>query len=297
MGTETVSPRYQDIETWNDADILAALLDSQLAAVASISQALPELERAAKLALPRLRAGGRIVYAGAGTSGRIGVQDGIELVPTFGWPRRRLVFLMAGGRPALLRSLENVEDDSSAAAAAVQRHGIGKHDVIIGIAASGRTPYTIAALQAARARGALAIGVVNNARSPLARACDVCAVAETGAEPIAGSTRMKAGTAQKVILNMLMTLLMIRLGRVYRGMMIEVQATNQKLRGRREDMLIRLCGASRGRAREALAAAKGDLKEAVLLLEGYSLKDARAALKQADGDLRRVMAGAEPFRA
>ena len=296
MGTETASARYRDIEAWSSTEILEALLESQLSAVAAISAALPAMEKAAALALPRLQAGGRIFYCGAGTSGRIGVQDGVELVPTYGWPLKRLVFLMAGGKAALMRSLENVEDDREAARAAIAKHKAGPHDVVIGIAASGGTPFTVAALEAARARGALAIGVSNNARSALHKASHVCITAETGAEPIAGSTRMKAGTAQKIILNMLMTLLMIRLGRVYRGMMIEVRATNEKLRGRREAMLMRLSGASGGRARGALAESKGDLKTAMLLLEGYSLRDARAALKAAGGDLRKVMRGAEPFR-
>ena len=289
MGTENVSPRFRDIETWENADILAALLEGQIAAVAAAGPALPAMDRAARLAVPRLAAGGRIVYAGAGTSGRIGVQDGVELVPTFGWPRSRVIFMMAGGKQALMRSLENVEDDKNAARAEIAKHGIGRDDVVIGLAASGRTPYTIAAVAEARARGALTIGIANNRGAPLLKAADIGLLMETGEEPIAGSTRMKAGTSQKAALNMLMTLVMIRLGRVYRGMMIEVQATNEKLRLRRERMLVELTECKPAAARKAISESKGSLKLAVLTLGGMTIAEARKALAGAGGDLRKAL--------
>lgn len=169
---------------------------------------------------------------GRGPRDEFGVQDGAELPPTFDWPRERLVLLIAGGEAALMQSVENAEDDPASATAAIAHHRIGADDVIIGIAASGTTPFTIAAVREAGACGALTIGVANSPSSPLLAAAAHAICVDTGAEAIAGSTRMQAGTAQKVVLNLFSTLAMVRLGRVYRGLMVDMQATNDKLRGR-----------------------------------------------------------------
>jgi N-acetylmuramic acid 6-phosphate etherase len=233
--TEASSSRYDALDAWDVPTILASLWEGQLAAVAALGSALPALGRATEAAVARLTISGRLVYAGAGTSGRIAVQDVVELVPTFDWPEDRLLLLMAGGDAALLRSAENAEDRADLASAAVANHGIGKNDVLVGIAASGATKFTVAAVNAARARGALTIGIANSAPAPLLAVAEIPVLIETGAEAIAGSTRMKAGTAQKAALNLFSTALMVRLGRVYRGQMVDMRARNAKLRARGAD--------------------------------------------------------------
>jgi N-acetylmuramic acid 6-phosphate etherase len=233
-----------------------------------------------------LRRGGRLVYAGAGTSGRLAVQDGAELMPTFSWPQERLVLLLAGGREALLRAVEGAEDEAEAAAALVRRHEIDDRDVLTAVAASGTTPFTVACLREAGARGALTIGIANNPDTPILDEALHPIWLDTGAEPIAGSTRMKAGTAQRVALTVLSSMVMIRLGRVYEGLMVDVQATNSKLVRRSETILAQLTGHGRDRVHAALSQANGSVKLALLLLEGSELDEAQAALGRAGGDLR-----------
>ena len=262
------------------------MIEGQFAAVAAVHAARPALERAALAIEERLRAGGRLVYAGAGTSGRLAVQDGAELMPTFSWPSERLLLLMAGGDEALLRAVEGAEDTPDEAAALIYRHRIDAKDALIAVAASGSTPFTLACLREAAARGALTIGIANNADTPLLNEADHPVWLDTGAEPIAGSTRMKAGTAQRVALTLLSSLVMIRLGRVYEGLMVDVQPSNRKLVRRSEAILAQLTGHSRDQVRDALRQAKGSVKLALLLLEGRSLDEARGALDAAGGDLR-----------
>lgn len=288
--TEAIDPRYQALETWPAEAILAAMWEGQLAAVAATRAALPAIAAAAEAAAPRLAAGGRLVYAGAGTSGRIGVQDGAELPPTFDWPQHRLVLLMAGGDAAFTRSIENAEDDAEAARAAIAAHAIAAGDVVLGIAASGSTPYTTAALAAARATGALTIAIANSPGGALLAAADHPILAETGAEIIAGSTRMKAGTAQKVVLNLFSSLVMVLLGRVHRGQMVDMQARNEKLRRRAERMLAHLTGAAPEAIARALAEAGGNVKRALLVLHGLDAAAAAALLDRHAGHLHRALA-------
>ncbi|HTT81027.1 MAG TPA: N-acetylmuramic acid 6-phosphate etherase [Stellaceae bacterium] len=290
METERHSPRYAAIDRWSTADIVDAMLDGQFAAVASVYAARPALEQAALAVEERLRAGGRLVYAGAGTSGRLAVQDGAELMPTFGWPADRLVLLMAGGRDALVRAVEGAEDEIAHAALQLRRHAVDGRDALIAVAASGTTPFTLACLRGAKAQGALTIGIANNPKTPILDEADRPVFLDTGAEPIAGSTRMKAGTAQRVALTLLSSLVMIRLGRVYEGLMVDVQATNAKLARRSEAMLAQLTGHGRDQVREALRAAEGSVKVALLLLEGVALDEARRALDRSGGDLRAAKA-------
>ena len=211
-GTESFTTRYWGVESWPDDRILETIFGDQLASLTSVRECLPALATAAQAAQERLRgATGRLLYAGAGTSARLAVQDGVELVPTYGWPPARLGYLIAGGDAALTRSIEGVEDDRDAAAAQVARPSRSvADDVLIAVSASGTTPYTVAACRGACAAGALTIAIANNeaADPPLSRPhifadCDHAILAATGPEPIAGSTRMKAGTAQKIILNLL----------------------------------------------------------------------------------------------
>ena len=289
--TEGFDPRMEALDSWGSAAILDALWEGQMSAVAALRPALPALAAAADAAVVRLEAGGRLVYVGAGTSGRLGVQDGAELMPTFGWPAERLVLLLAGGRDALLGAVEDAEDDRGAALAAIEAHGVGPGDVVIAVAASGGTPYTVACAEAARARDALVVGIAGVTGSALLRAAGHAVLVETGAEAVAGSTRMKAGTAQKAALTMFSTLLMVRLGRVWRGRMVDMQARNEKLRGRAVRMLRELTGAGENEAARALAEAGGTVKVAVLVLRGMGAEEARQRLAAAGGRLRGVKEG------
>jgi N-acetylmuramic acid 6-phosphate etherase len=289
METERASPRYSEIDLWEPADILDAMIEGQMAAVAAVRAALPAIERAAEATVARLRDGGRLIYVGAGTSGRLAVQDGAELVPTFNWPPQRLLMLMAGGDDALLRSAEGAEDESDHAVRLIRQHAIASPDVVIAVAASGTTPFTLACLREAKRRGALAIGIANNRDTPLLGEADCAIPLETGPEPIAGSTRMKAGTAQRVTLNLLSSLVMIRLGRVHEGLMVDVQAINAKLTRRSESILRRLTGRTSEEVADALQRANGSVKLAVLLLNGCSGEEAVRVLERAGGRLRTAL--------
>jgi N-acetylmuramic acid 6-phosphate etherase len=290
METERPSPRYSGIDVWEPADILDAMIEGQLAAAAAVRAARGAIERAALASQARLKQGGRLVYAGAGTSGRLAVQDGAELMPTFSWPRDRLVLLMAGGRDALLQSVEGAEDEVEQARSLVRRHGIGPNDVLIAVAASGTTAFTVSCLREAKGRGALVIGIANNRGTPILEEADHPIWLDTGTEPIAGSTRMNAGTAQRIVLTVLSSLVMILLGRVYEGLMVDLQAVNEKLVRRSENILLRLTRRSRDDVREALSKADGNLKLAVLLLYGCDLQEATGILQRSDGELRPALA-------
>jgi N-acetylmuramic acid 6-phosphate etherase len=287
--TEQISARFRDLDAWTPADILVTLWEGQLAAVAAVRAALPQIEAAAEQAVARLGDTGRLIYVGAGTSGRIGVQDGAELPPTFDWPQDRLVLLMAGGDAAFTRSIENAEDDKDAAVAAIASHDVGASDVVLGIAASGSTPYTVAAIAAARARGALTVGISNSPAGTLLTAAELPILVETGAEVVAGSTRMKAGTAQKIVLNLFSTLAMVRMGRIHQGLMVDMLARNDKLRLRAVRMLRHLTDADEDVIRDALTKAGGSVKVAVLIIKGYERAEAEALLARHGGRLRGVL--------
>lgn len=289
MNTEELSPRYADIDLWQPADILDAMIEGQLASVAAVRAARGQIEQAALAVEARLRKNGRLVYVGAGTSGRLAVQDGAELMPTFSWPQERLLLLLAGGTAAMTQAIEGAEDDTARAAELIAEHDIGAADALIAVAASGTTPFTLACLREARRRGALTVGIANNPGTPLLSGAECPIFLATGPEPIAGSTRMNAGTAQRITLSLLSTLIMIRLGRIYRGMMVEVQACNAKLAKRRERMVAHLTGQPAEHVREALERANGSVKLAVLLLQGYGLDEAEQVLERVDGRLRAAL--------
>jgi N-acetylmuramic acid 6-phosphate etherase len=214
------------------------------------------------------------------------VQDGAELMPTFSWPKERLLLLIAGGKEALIHAVEGAEDQAEHALTLIKQNRVSADDVLIAAAASGTTPFTLACLRGAKAAGALTVGIANNRDTPLLAESDCPILLETGPEPIAGSTRMKAGTAQRIALNLLSSLLMIRLGRVYEGLMVDVQATNQKLAKRSENMLMHLTGRSGEEVRDALARAEGSVKLAVLVLQGCDAQEAKALLDRSGGRLR-----------
>src|SRR5690349_21011833 len=271
MTTERPSPRFADIDIWEPGDVLEAMIGGQFAAVAAVRAVLPAIERAALAMEPRLRDGGRLIYAGAGTSGRLAVQDGAELMPTFGWPRERLVLLLAGGGAAMMQAVEGAVDASERAPELID---VSDRDVMVALAASGTTPFTLSCLREAKRRGALSIGIANNRGTPLLSEAEHAIFLDTGAEPIAGSTRMNAGTAQRIALSLLSTLVMIRLGRVYRGMMVDVQSSNVKLTKRKATMVARLTGGTEEEAQRALQQARGNVKLAVLLSHGCDKQSA-----------------------
>ncbi|WP_244631017.1 N-acetylmuramic acid 6-phosphate etherase [Aureimonas sp. ME7] len=267
--TERAEARFADLETRAPGEILAALLAGQRGALDAVEAALPAIERAATAAAERLRHDptARLVYCGAGTSGRIGLLDAVELGPTFDWPDARRVVILAGGEGSLLRAREGAEDDAGAAADAIRALRPGSNDVVVGLAASGRTPFTLDAIRTAREAGALTVALANNADAPLLAAGEHPILLRTGPEVLAGSTRLAAGTAQKAALNLFSTLLMTKLGRVFRGRMVEMRASNAKLRDRAARIVGELAGCDERQALDALARNGGAIREAVLDLE------------------------------
>jgi N-acetylmuramic acid 6-phosphate etherase len=285
--TESASPRYRNLETWSTEDLVSGMIEAQFSAVAAVQESAGPIVGAIDAATERLRDGGRLIYAGAGTSGRIAAQDAAELPPTFDWPYERAVPVMAGGEQALLRAVEGAEDDGAAARQALKELGLTAQDVVIGIAASGNTPFAVAALEYARETGALAIGVYNNRGGRMAEVADVHVLIETGAELLAGSTRLKAGTAQKVVLNCISTGIMVRLGFVYCGLMVEMRPTNAKLQQRARRMVAELADCGEDAAAAALAEAGDSIKLAtVMLVKGLSRSEAEALLRAGGGTLR-----------
>lgn len=290
--TEAASERYRDLDAWDSETALAALWEGQMAAIAALRPALPALAGAAEAAAARLRdATGRIIYTGAGTSGRLAALDAAELPPTFDWPPERTHLLIAGGTASLLRAAEGAEDDAAAARSGLAEAGAGTADVLIALAASGTTPFAIAAVQAARAAGTLTIAIANSPGAPLLAAAEHPVLLDTGAEAIAGSTRMKAGTAQKAALTLLSTQIMVRLGRIHAGRMVEMRPTNAKLRARGERMVAELAGCAADDAARALAEAGGRIKVAtVMQARGLSAHRAEALLSRHAGILRAALA-------
>ena len=290
MLTEQISPRFVDLNSWSTSDMIGAMYDGQLAACAAVKPALPAINAAVEAAVLNLKRGGRLVYVGAGTSGRIAIQDGAELGPTYDWPSDRIVFVMAGGLQAVLESVEGAEDDEAKGAEAIANAELNENDVVIAVAASGTTPFTIGALRSARARGALCIAVANNPGAPLFELAHHRILIETGTEVLAGSTRMQAGTAQKIVLNLFSTAVMVKLGRVYRGLMVSMRASNAKLLRRAEVIVSQIVGCAENDAAKFVERADGDVKIAVLLGLGWEQTEAVEALLKHEGNLRAVIA-------
>ena len=287
--TEQSVDTSRGIDTWSSVDILNALVAGQERAVAAVRSAIPQIASAADALSKRLAAGGRLVYAGAGTSIRIAVQDGSELPATFGMAEDKILYLIAGGRDAMFETLADAEDNIDAG----KRDSVQllPTDTLIAVAASGHTPYTIAAAQSAKTKGALVISVVNNRGSPLGALGDIEIVLDTGAEVIAGSTRMGAGTAQKAALNLLSTLTQIRLGAVHDGLMVNVQAGNSKLKHRAAEIVAKIAGVELQKATLALDNSQEKVKPAVLLCSGAtSYAAAQTLLERTNGNLRLALA-------
>lgn len=288
MKTENIDTSYLDLDLRSNAEILQVLHTSQQRAVDAVAQIQAQIDRAIVESVTRLENGnGRIVMLGAGASGRIAVQEGAELWPTFSWPKERLLCVIAGGSGALLNSVEGAEDDSNNAADQVTEYRICDADVVIAIAASGQSAWTCAWLKQASDCGALCIGIANNPESTLLRIAHHPLFLDTGTEILAGSTRMSAGTAQKIILNLFSTTTMIRLNRTYGNLMVDMGAVNNKLDHRRIRLLQTILpNISANEAQRYLSQAQGWIKLAVLIASGDSEMQARKRLGRYAGSLR-----------
>src|SRR3954469_14027840 len=263
LKTETPHPDHPGLDEYETRNLVDVLVNDQGRAGDAVSRAAPAIAAAVDAAVPRLEAGGRLIYVGAGTSGRLGLLDSVELYPTFSWPHQRAGALLAGGRKALSRAVQGAEDDRERGAQDLRALAPTRNDVVILLAASGATPYTMGAVAAARAAGALTIGIGNNADAPIAFEAEIGVVLETGYEVISGSTRLKAGTAQKIALNTFSSAVMVRLNKVYGNLMVDLKPTNAKLKRRAVQLAMRATGATEARALEVLEQCDFHVKVAI----------------------------------
>ena len=288
--TEQRNPRTRGIDAKSTIEILRAIQREDTSVARAVSGALPSLARAVEETAKRLQRGGRLFYVGAGTSGRLAALDAAELPPTFGTPPSLVQAVIAGGRRVFTEAAEGAEDDQRQAARDLAARGVSAKDVVAGISASGTTPYVLGALEFARRKGAATIGITSNRRTPITRAVWILIVTPTGPEVIAGSTRMKAGTAQKMVLNMLSTATMIRLGRVYSNWMIGLAQTNRKLQARGLRILAEASGATVRKATRALRQSGHNLGAALIMLKtGASAREAKRLLRDTQGHVHNAL--------
>lgn len=285
--TEERNPLTRDIDTRPTLNMLTLINAEDQKVALTVRDELPNIAAAVDAITARMQRGGRLIYIGAGTSGRLGVLDASECSPTFGTPPELVVGLIAGGPAALTEAIEGAEDDPERGAAELAALDINENDCVIAIAASGRTPYAIGGLKEAKKRGALAISIACNRPSPLEELAEIGIAAVVGPEVISGSTRLKAGTAQKMVLNMISTAVMIRLGKTYSNLMVDVQPTNVKLRQRARRIVAEATGLDLHRATEILSACNGEVKTAIVaVLAGVSPELARIKLHETGGHVR-----------
>jgi N-acetylmuramic acid 6-phosphate etherase len=290
INTEQRNPRTAGLDRKSTLEILRVLNREDAGVAKSVRRELPRIAKAVDAIVHALRRGGRLLYVGAGTSGRLAVLDAAECPPTFGTRPQMVQAIIAGGTRALRHATEGAEDSAPSGARDLARARVSRRDAVAGISASGTTPYVLGALGLARRRGAVTIGVTSNRGSPLARSAGITIAPDTGVEAIAGSTRLKAGTAQKMVLNLLSTAAMVRLGRIYDNWMIFVALTNRKLRRRGTQILEEAAGLSASAAEHALRQADHDLPTALVMLKtGTSLRQARKWLSQSGGNVRLAM--------
>ena len=288
--TEQVNPRSTDLDTKPALEIARIINSEDARVAAAVEKALPQIARAINWAAEAIAAGGRLIYVGAGTSGRIAALDAAECPPTFNTDTKTVQFVIAGGTPALAAATEADEDSRELGIREMRKKKPGRGDVVVGLAASGRTPFTVAAVEYARKQGAKTIAVASNPRSPLEKAADLAIVVETGPEAVSGSTRMKAGTAQKMVLNMISTGAMVRLGYVYGSLMVKVHPRNVKLTERAITILHRATGLSRSAAEKILRSAGGSIPIALVMFKAdMNRLRAEQALIAADGHIRRAI--------
>ena len=287
--TETISPRYRGLDTWSDEDILEAFWEGQARAVAAVRAALPDIARAAQAVVQRLGDNGRMIYVGAGSSGRQAALDGAELGSTFGWPNERVRFVLAEGPVLAPGAAGAKEDDAERGAREMQQLQPTAADVVIAVAASGTTPFTNAAAEAAKRASALVIAIANNDQAPLFAHADVPILLRTGVEIISGSTRMNAGTGHKAALGLLSSLIMTRLGHVHDGPMVSLRVENAKLRDRAAGIIREVTGCSPEAAMQAFDASGKEIKAAALIIKGADPAQARSILREANGNLRAAL--------
>jgi N-acetylmuramic acid 6-phosphate etherase len=289
--TEQRNPRTRGLDEKSTLDILRTIHREDATVVKAVAGALPAIARAVDAIAHALQRGGRLFYVGAGTSGRLAALDAAELPPTFGTPARMVQAVIAGGRRALTHAVEGAEDNRSQGARDLAAHKVNANDVVVGITASGSTPYVLGALEFARRRRAITIGVTSNPRTPVTHVAKTSIVTPTGPEVITGSTRMKAGTAQKLVLNMLSTASMIRIGRVYDNWMIGVALTNRKLQTRGLRILVEASGATVAEATRALRQSGHTMDVALIMLKaGVNVREAKDCLRATSGNLREAFA-------
>lgn len=277
--TERKNPAADSLDTKKTREILALMNREDQKVAVAVKKALPQITRAVDLAASAMAKGGRLIYLGAGTSGRLGVLDASECRPTFGTDK--VLAVLAGGSRAMFKAGEGIEDDRASARRDLKRVGLTRKDVLVGIAASGRTPYTLEGLRYAKQKGAATIGVTANPNSPMQGLPDVEVAVNVGPEVIAGSTRMKAGTAQKLVLNMLSTATMVKLGRVFSGLMIHVEMKNEKLQERGRSIVVKATGVDPAKAQRAMKASGSNLPAALLMIwKNIPKKEALRILKQ-----------------
>ncbi|MBO9624791.1 MAG: N-acetylmuramic acid 6-phosphate etherase [Microbacterium sp.] len=290
LGTEASTTERGDLDVLDTAELVRSMNAEDRRVPEAVAERAAEIAAAVDGIVERFRRGGRLIYIGAGTAGRIGVLDASECPPTFGTDPSMVVGLIAGGETAIRSAVENAEDDDQAAAASLRELGLSDRDTVVGISASGRTPYVIGGLAFAREVGALTVAIASNADSAIGAVAEIAIEVVTGPEFISGSTRLKSGTAQKLVVNMLTTLSMIKLGKTYRGVMVDLLATNEKLHARSIRTVSQLAGVGVDEASEALAAASGSVKLALLMLAtGAPVEAASSALERADGILREAI--------
>ncbi|MEV2209396.1 N-acetylmuramic acid 6-phosphate etherase, partial [Streptomyces sp. NPDC047970] len=304
LATEAFRPELADVDRLSTLEI-ARLMNGEDASVpAAVAEQLPAIARAIDAAAARMARGGRLVYAGAGTAGRLGVLDASECPPTFNTDPSEVVGLLAGGPAAMVQAVEGAEDSRELAAADLDALKLSEDDTVVGVSASGRTPYAVGAVEHARRLGALTVGLSCNAGSALGAAAEHSVEVVTGPELITGSTRLKAGTAQKLVLNMISTVTMIRLGKTYGNLMVDVRASNDKLRARSRRIVALATGAPDDRIEAALELTGGEVKNAILvILADVGAPQAAELLSRADGRLpgrprtNRAAPGGGPSRA
>jgi N-acetylmuramic acid 6-phosphate etherase len=287
--TEQINPRTTGIDELPTLDILQLMNEEDRQVAKAVEKELPRIAAAVDAIVERLRQGGRLIYVGTGTSGRLGVLDAAECPPTYGVPPELVQAIIAGGYEACWRAVEAAEDDAREGASAIEQQGVTAKDVVVGLTASGRTPFTIGALEKARSLGALTVSVACNPEPEIARVSDLCITPVVGPEVIAGSTRMKAATAQKMVLNMLSTSAMIRLGFTYGNLMANLKLTNEKLRRRAQTILMQEFDLSESEALRLLEEAQWDLKAAMVMkTANVSFDQAHAALEAAGGSIKQA---------
>jgi N-acetylmuramic acid 6-phosphate etherase len=291
LKTETPDQRHANLDQYPTEELVAVLVDDQLNAVNAVRAAAPAIARAVAAAVARIEAGGRLIYVGAGTSGRLGVLDSVELYPTFSWPHERAVALLAGGIDAMFVAVEGAEDDRERGAADLLEINPGPNDVVLLLAASGGTPYVLGALHAAREAGSLTVGFANNTDAPVAGEAEIGVTLDTGSEIISGSTRLKAGTSQKIALNTFSSALMVRLNKVYGNLMVDLKPTNAKLVLRAVRLTMFATGADEASARAVLEQCDFHVKVAIVALtKKTSIDQARGLLEAARGSVRQALA-------